>query len=62
MLAEYLASLLAMVQVDKRAGACLEWVLDKLQKYLDSRRSELSSDWVAERRIDEELWDEEWLW
>ena len=61
MLAECLAFLLAMAQVDKRVSACLEWVLDKLQKYSDSRRSGLSSDWAAERRIDEELWDEEWL-
>jgi hypothetical protein len=61
MLAECLASLMAMAPVDKRASACLEWVLDMPQRCSDSRRSGLSSDWAMERRIDEELWDEEWL-
>ena len=60
MLAECLASLLAMVLVDKRAGACWEWELDKLQRYSGFRRSGLRSNSAAERRIDEELRGEEW--
>jgi hypothetical protein len=60
MLAECLASLLAMAQVDKRASACWEWELDKLQRHSGFRRSGLMSNSAAERRVDEELWDEEW--
>jgi hypothetical protein len=61
MLAECLASLLAIAQEGKRVSACLEWELDKLQRYLDFRRSRLMSNSAVERRVDEGQWDGEWL-
>jgi hypothetical protein len=61
MLAEYLASLQVMAQADRQVNVCLGLESDKLQMCLGFRRSESWRHGAAERRIDEELLDVEWL-